>query len=73
MKKIGFALQVFALITILPLYLIPDMSHATVASTNNNTVLKITEKVKVISTDYPPTPEYKMEIPCLLISIKALY
>ena len=73
MKKIVSVLQVFALITILPLCAILERNHATMTLTDNNTGSEITEKVNAIGTDYPQVPEYKMEIPCLLITIKAIY
>jgi hypothetical protein len=53
MKKIAFALQVFTLMTILPLCVIIEMNHATVAQTDNNVVTKVTENVKVIPMVYP--------------------
>jgi hypothetical protein len=54
MKKIAFALQVFTLMTILPLCVIVELNHATAAQTQNNVVTKVAENVKAISRVYPP-------------------
>jgi hypothetical protein len=52
MKKIAFALQVFTLMAILPIYVIVEMNHTTVTHTKNNGVTKLTEGVKTIPTAY---------------------
>jgi len=38
MKKIAFALQVFSLVTVFPLYVIIELNNAKVAQTENNII-----------------------------------
>ena len=41
MKKIAFALQVFALMTMLPLYVIIELNHSTTAPAKNKIVTEV--------------------------------
>jgi hypothetical protein len=55
MKKMAFALQVFTLMMILPLYVIIEMNHSTVTHSENNTVTKLTRKEKSVPADFNQT------------------
>jgi hypothetical protein len=55
MKKIGFALQVFALITVLPLYVVVEMNHTTLPSAENSTISKNKGKAKTRANNYLQT------------------
>jgi hypothetical protein len=52
MKKIAFALQVFALITMLPLYVIIELNHSTAAPTKNKIVTEVNGNEKIIPTAF---------------------
>jgi uncharacterized alpha/beta hydrolase family protein len=52
MKKIAFALQVFALITMLPLYVIIELNHSTAAPTKNKSVTEVSVNEKIIPTAF---------------------
>ena len=52
MKKIAFALQVFALITMLPLYVIIELNHSTAAPTKNKIVTEVSVNEKIIPTAF---------------------
>jgi hypothetical protein len=62
MKKIAFALQVFALMTILPLCVVIEMNHDTVAPTEDKIVLKDAWKVKMVTKSCEERQEYKIKI-----------
>ena len=51
MKKIEFALQVFGLVAILPLYVILELNHASVSLPENKINTGITEKTEMINAD----------------------
>ena len=58
MKKIAFALQVFALITMLPLYVIIELNHSTAAPTKNKIVTEVNGNEKIIPTVYHQVQGY---------------
>jgi hypothetical protein len=55
MKKMAFALQVFTLMMILPLYVVIEMNHSTVTPPENNTVTKLTRKEKSVPVVFNQT------------------
>ena len=55
MKKMAFALQVFTLMMILPLYVVIEMNHSTVTPPENNTVTKLTRKEKSVPAVFNQT------------------
>ena len=58
MKKIAFALQVFTLITMLPLYVIIELNHSTAAPTKNKIVTDVNGNEKIIPTVYHQVQGY---------------
>ena len=53
MKKMSFALQVFASLTVLPLYVVVEMNHATAAPAEKKIVTEVSGNEKKVSTVYP--------------------
>ena len=62
MKKIAFALQVFSLMMLLPVYVVIEMNHATVAPTEKTIEASVSKKVKTIPSDQGQTKGYKIDI-----------
>lgn len=62
MKKIAFALQVFTLITMFPLYVVIEMNHGTVTITENNSLTEGNGNVKIIPTSYHSMHGSKMKV-----------
>ena len=62
MKKIAFALQVFSLMMLLPVYVIIEMNHTTVAPTEKAIETSVSKKVKKIPSDQGQTKGYKIDI-----------
>lgn len=62
MKKIAFALQVFTLMTILPLYVIVEMNHSTVSAAENKIAAAIDRSPKATPADHSATKDDKMKI-----------
>ena len=62
MKKIAFALQVFSLMMLLPVYVIIEMNHATVGPTGKDMIASAIGKVKMVSADQYQTKNYKIKI-----------
>jgi hypothetical protein len=71
MKNIAFALQVFAIVTVFPLYVITELHHAPMPPTEKDVAREISQKVTVVPTAYPrhkATKNENFSMPAILIN-----
>ena len=58
MKKIAFALQVFSLMTLLPLCVVMEMNHEREPSSENGTITEVGRNADLSPEKHPATAAY---------------